>query len=421
MTHPARIVVTSPPATQRGGVLVLFVVGMVAILAVAGLALDGGHSMLSKSRLQNAVDAAALHSAKLLNDSGDEALAEAAAFGMFAANANGAGNSEMARAYADGSLSVTVEFSATLNPFLPGTTPAEYVRVRAENFTLPAWFVSIVGVAEKRVAASAVAGPSPTIDYACNLMPMMVCGDPSAGGPYWGYEVGQPQVLKSSTTSGQWEVGPGNFQLIQLGGSGANVVRHAMAGSYAGCLARDDVIDTQPGNEVGPVAQGLNTRFGRYQGPMSGMQSTYPPDVVTEQPFPALTYNSTTGAIMQGGAVVTDSGDLDFSYQDYVDRRDGLNHDYAPAPEGIGAYNRREAAVAIGDCSGSNSGQSQIPLLGFGCFFLLQEVSQQGNQSHVYGEFIQDCQTGGMPGPEPNDGEGPYIIQLYRDFSSNDS
>ena len=48
---------------------------------------------------------------------------------------------------------------------------------------------------------------------------MMVCGDPAAGPPYWGYTPGQPDVLKTSTSSGgNWEVGPGNFQLIRLGG-----------------------------------------------------------------------------------------------------------------------------------------------------------------------------------------------------------
>jgi hypothetical protein len=326
----------------------------------------------------------------------------------------------MAAAYASGAITVTVEFSSTLSPFVPGSSPAEYVRVRAQNFTMPAWLTVVLGVDEKEVAASAVAGPSPTINQACNLMPMMVCGDPAVGPPYWGYAPGQPDVLKSSTS--EFEVGPGNFQLIRLGeGQGGAVVREGMAGNYDACLATDELIETEPGNTVGPVVQGLNTRFGSYLGPMKGMQSTYPPDVVTQQPIPPLSYDSDTDEIAQGGTVVTDSSDLDFSFTDYQARVGAGSFDYPPAPAGIGSFQRREVAIAIGDCSTATNGQGQVPLLGFGCFFLLQEASQKGNESHVYGEFIEDCRTGGMPGPAPTTIPGPYIIQLYRDYGSNDS
>ena len=45
---------------QQGAVMVLLAAGLAALLAVAGLALDGGNLFLNKSKLQNAVDAAAL-------------------------------------------------------------------------------------------------------------------------------------------------------------------------------------------------------------------------------------------------------------------------------------------------------------------------------------------------------------------------
>lgn len=407
---------------QRGAVMILFVIAMVAILGMAGLALDGGHAMLNKTRLQNTVDAAALNAAKVLDDTADTALAQNAALSMFADNASAAGNHELADAYNAGELLVTIEFSSTLDPFAPGSSPAAYARVRAQNFTLPGWFIPILGIADMQVAASAVAGPSPTIDNACNLMPMMVCGEPAAGPPYWGYTPGQPQVLKSSTTNGDWEVGAGNFQLIRLGdGQGGAVVREAMAGNYDACLASDDVIETEPGNTIGPVAQGLNTRFGRYLGPLSGSQATYPPDVVTQQPVPELAYDSATDTIMQGGTAITDGDELDFGHADYVARVQAGDYDYQPSPTDIGAFQRREVAVAIGDCSSSTNGQGELPLLGFGCFFLLQEAVQQGNESHVYGQFIEDCRAGGVPGSSPTTIPGPYIIQLYRDFASSDS
>jgi hypothetical protein len=267
-----------------------------------------------------------------------------------------------------------------------------------------------------------VAGPSPTITQACNIMPMMVCGNPAAGPPFFGYTPGQPQVLKTSTTNGSWNVGPGNFQLIRLGGGqGGADVRQAMAGGFDGCIDAGQSIETEPGNTIGPVVQGFNTRFGQYLGPMGGQQDTYPPDVVVRQPTPPLQYDSATNTITQNNQPITDATQIDFNHEDYVARVDSGNFDYAPSPNGIGAYQRREAAIAIGDCSTTTNGQGTVPLLGFGCFHLLQEAEQKGNESFIYGQFIDSCRAGGMPGPAPTTVPGPYTIQLYRDYGSTDS
>ena len=48
---------------QGGAALVLVTIGMLAMLAVAGLALDASHSIANNTRLQNTVDAAALAAA----------------------------------------------------------------------------------------------------------------------------------------------------------------------------------------------------------------------------------------------------------------------------------------------------------------------------------------------------------------------
>jgi hypothetical protein len=77
--------------------------------------------------------------------------------------------------------------------------------------------------------------------------------------------------------------------------------------------------------------------------------------------------------------------------------------------------------MPIADCSGSNTGNSSLPVLGFGCYFLLQRAVQQGQENYVYGEFIDGCLGAGNPGPEPDDTFGPYRIQLYDDVGSGDS
>lgn len=408
---------TSLRHKQRGAVMILVVIGMIAMLGLVGLALDGGHAMLNKTRLQNAVDAAALSAAKELDLAGDTLLARNAAISAFSANGAAAGNGELGKAYTGGVIDLEIQFSATLNPFVPGTAPAEYVRVRARNFRLPAWFATVVGATEKIVAATAVAGPSPTIDTACNIAPMMVCGDPDAGPPFWGYTPGEPDVLKASTSGS--EVGPGNFQLIRLGdNTGGADIRLAMAGNYDGCASTTETVETEPGNTVGPVVQGINTRFGSYAGPMVGEESTYPPDVITTQPSPPLSYDSETDTIYQGSSAITTADDLSYEYEDYGDAIEQESFDVAPP---TGHYQRREVAIPIGDCSTTTNGAGDVPVLGFGCYFLLQEAQQKGNESHVYGQFVENCNAGGVPGPAPGDAPGLYIIQLYKDPDSPDA
>ena len=424
---------------QHGAALILVAVGMVALLLMAGLALDGGHIFLNKTRLQNTVDAAALSAAKTIDETkGSTSEATTAAMAAFSNNAAAYGNAELQRSYGggSGSLSVTVQYSATLRPFTPGAPNGPYVRVIATGFTMPAWLVSLAGVAEKTVAATAVAGPSPTLDrQVCNLAPMMVCGDPSkdpAEGPnnFWGYEQGAPDVLKTAA-SGHWEgtPGPGNFQLIRLGGSGAAVVRENLAGGYPGCLSMGDTIETEPGNSVGPVAQGLNTRFGQYAGPMGGTDGQYPPDVVTDAQAPKLVAGEdpVTGedTVLQNGQLVTieNAGELLYDYDEYKeDLKDVSSYDYQPRElGGIGEYERRKVTIPVGDCSTTTNGHGFVPLLGFACFFLLQPAEQKGNEAHVFGQFVGDCTVNGVPGVNPGTGPEPYRIQLYDDPDSKDS
>ncbi|MNG10521.1 hypothetical protein D3C84_939940 [compost metagenome] len=56
-----------------------------------------------------------------------------------------------------------------------------------------------------------------------------------------------------------------------------------------------------------------------------------------------------------------------------------------------------------------------MPVLGYGCFFLVQTVSQQGNQAQIFGQFVTDCAGDSVPGPVVDE-LGPKIIQLYKTY-----
>jgi Flp pilus assembly protein TadG len=412
---------------QRGAALVFIVAALATLILAAALALDVGHATLNKSRLQNATDAAALAAAKILDNTKSTALATTEAFTAFQNNANSSGDQELAAAYGNGTgqIALTVQYSATLPPFVAGSPIGPYVRVTANGFTRPTWFATLAGISQITLSATAVSGPSPSVNQSCNLAPMLVCGNPAAGAAgNWGYALNAPTVLKQAAPGGNTAIGPGNFQLIQLGGTGANIVRQNLAGGFQGCTTVGNSVQTETGNEAGPTAQGLNTRFGDYSGPMAGTQAQYPPDVITTQPNPNLSVVDNGGGsftIKQGSTVITAQNiNLIFNYQTYMAELPySADYTYQPIPTGIGAFNRRVLAVPVGDCSGSSGGSTTVPVLGFACYFLLQHAVQQGINDYVIGQFIGTCNADGTPGPAPSSGPQPYQIQLYRDYGNS--
>lgn len=396
------------PQRQRGIVLVLYTIGMVAITGMAGLALDMGHAFLNKTRLQNALDAGALSAARTLSDNLGVGAAEAAARATFGEHAPGMSGA------ASEPLALTVQFSATLDPFVAGAGDADarFVRLRVANFSMTLWLARVLpGVGDSLTfGGSAVAGPlplgSPPDGQVCDLAPFVVCAEAAPGGGYdadcsdgscYGYDVGASSeiVLKTGAGSGGWEVGPGNYQLIRLNcGAGANCLRENLAGKYPGCATLGDSVTTEPGGNVGPVAQGLNTRFGQYRGPVSA--DDYPPD--------AVTHSSSS-----------------FWYNDYLDRLANGPYDFTPVEQGgTGVPMRRVLAVVFGDCSSTTNGRGDVPVVGVGCYFMTRPAEQNGQQQ-VYGQLVDTCRMSGDVAENPAPGSAGHMIVLYKDPDSGDS
>jgi hypothetical protein len=403
------------PKRERGIVLVLYAVGMVAIVGMAGLALDMGHAFLNKTRLQNALDAGALSAARTLSDSAGVVSAQSSAlatFNLHLAGELGAANPP---------LVPTVQFSATLAPFVPGAgdADAKFVRLSVPSFSMTIWLARVLpGVGDSlTLGGSAVAGPlplgSPPDGMVCDLAPFVLCAGASPGGGFdtdcsdgscYGYSLGANNeiVLKTGAGGGGWEVGPGNYQLIQLNcGPGADCVRENTAGKYPGCANLGSTVTTKPGNNVGPVAQGFNTRFGEYQGPVSA--EDYPPDAVTYSNYDTVTNTNT------------------FWYSDYLERLNNKQYDHPTVEQGgNGVPMRRVLAVPFGDCSSTTNGQGNVPVLGVGCYFMTRPAEQNGQQ-RVYGQLVDECRMSGDVAENPAPGPGGYIIVLYKDPDSGDS
>jgi len=415
---------------QQGIVMVMTAVAMVAIIAMTGLALDGGHVLLTKTRLQNMVDSAALSGAKTLDQTNDIPQAIAAVSDAFTRNANFLGNHEIAAALSAGAISVTKEFSSTLDPFVSGSVPARYVRVAVANLALSPWLIQVIGFNSKRTSASAVAGPSPTLSSnICDIAPMMICGeenDPLDDSEMYGYDVSDAFVLKYAANQ-EGELGAGNFQLIQVGDqSGGAGIRDGLAGAYesGNCLSKGEYVETEPGNTVGPVVQGLNTRFGMYAGGGKKYEEDYPGDFVGDPdvhvPNPPLEMSETgTPIFPDNSSYQYPSADIDnYTYTEYDAGYAAFNS--ADAIESK-QYHRRILTVPVGECSGEINGKSDVKVFGFTCIYLIQPVKQQGLIAHVYGQMVNDCDTEGTFSIEPVTGPEPTKIILYKDPNNLDA
>jgi Putative Flp pilus-assembly TadE/G-like len=398
--------------------MVLVTVAMLALIAVAGLAIDTAHVLLNKSRLQSALDAAALAAAKVLDQTGgNTASATIAANSVFGLNV--AAYPELQNAVSGG-LSMTTQYSSTLIPFTAGTTPAKFVRAAITGFSTSMSLVSVLGFTSLNVAGSAVAGPSAPLQQVCNIVPILMCGSAAAGGPLYGYSVNQvlglsqvPGNINSSTS-----LGPGNFNLLSIGGTGGSVVRTNFAGSYSACASVGNTVTTETGVAAGPVAQGVNTRFNQYGGGLSAVN--YPPDVINNTAHQTSLTGTTALGIHQGSTLVTNASQISFNWANYNALELSGPYDTQPLPTGTGEFRRREVAVPIGDCSVQANGKTSLPVLGFACLFLLQPLPNSGQQN-LYAQVTGGCDAAGRPSGASGANPGPHVIELYKSAGSPDS
>lgn len=398
---------------QRGLVLVMVTVAMLALVGVAALSIDVSHAVLNKARLQNSVDAAALAAAIVMDSEGTNAQATTAANSTLNNVAAATGNSEMDFSNA----TVTVEYSndPTIFPQSSGYNANldTYVRVTVSAYSLDNFFAYLFGV-DKQLVSSAVAGPSPGIDVV-NVVPMAVCEGDSGTGGSTGYDTGELYALKIAEQN-QSDMGSGNYQLLDFG-SGADTVRKALAGGYEGSVGVGDTVITKPGNTIGPVGQGLNTRFGAYSG--GGLSaSDFPSDIYVKEPDTKATLDNDGNIVYNDESVEGEP----WGYEDYNDALPDCSGDSDCKMDSGGQHDRRILVVPIVDCTGASGGTSSFTVTALGCFFMLQKAptSNSGKEA-VFGEFISDCTaSGGNPGQDSSN-EGPYTIVLYKDPGGDES
>jgi Flp pilus assembly protein TadG len=380
---------------QDGIVLALTVIAMLALVGLAALVLDMGQLYVDKARLQNAVDAAALSAAKTLELAGNSAAATgaatAAANQAFTATMAAPGNTGL------GGLTLTMQYSTTVNPFANGTAPPNFARASV-TYTRPNRLAQALGIANTATGARAVAGPSPSLNTVCNILPIAACATGAA--PTYGLVDGKAYIIQDQ------DVGQGNFRNVRLGcGTGQSCVRDGMAGKDNSCFTIGNNLTTEPGVGAGPNAQGLNQRFncpGGYQ-TCGGFAGDTLPDKVADGVYP--------DTLAQYDAAYANGT---FNY---------------PTPSGL--EGRRMVAVAMINQAActlpASGGVNSVAIAGFGCFFLTQPIPNGKDDCGIVGQPKMNrpicaifrantsCAEVGIPGPAPGTGAGPSTIVLYND------
>ena len=227
------------PSREAGQTLVLITVMMVGLLGIAGFAIDYGFWALNKNQVQSAADASALAGASQLP--AGQASAGSTAQSQYAKN---------------GAASDSVGVSTTTN-----LTANDSVTVNASR-NVATWFTNLFGVHSVTVKGAARATiESFTTVNGVNVMP-------------WGvlkasYVTGQNYPIYTKDTANA-NNGALSLPYVQSAScpvpNGASVYRDEISGTTPVCpVSVGESLDTKPGNNAGPTAQGLNIRITTWQ------------------------------------------------------------------------------------------------------------------------------------------------------------
>lgn len=231
-----------PGARRRrpapGQVAVIMVLALPVLLLSISLCVDVGNLYVNRTKIQTAVDAAALAGANWLPDYQSQAITTAKNYAI----TNGIKSSEIE--------SVTVATNQkSLTVTVSRDVPCYFCMVMGEGTA----YASSGGTTGVR--ALAIAGIVP-ISAAYGVVPLAI-------------DYRTDLSFGNEVTLKMGQVGAGNWDPLALGGQGASIYRSNLADGYQGQIKVGDELSTETGNVVGPTNQGITTR-------LSAGQTEYP-------------------------------------------------------------------------------------------------------------------------------------------------
>ena len=314
---------------ERGVVIIWSAFFMIMMLGFVALGIDVAKIMATRTELQNAADAAALAGASGLN-------LETGQLDPDSAVTRAQQTSAYNKAFVDAPVSVTLLAADVQVDPNENTCKVTVRRNPSTDGAMITHIAQVLGIKTVDVNATATAKAERVCGVCERLAPMAALAPPGED-----FQVGCSRTYE--LVRGEGDGANGNWQLLSFpdctegqcagmsGTGGADYLRCLLEHGYACCVDVNDIVDTKPGLNAGPV--------------MSALQDRWDADI---DRTPNICYTAYRG---NGSRVV-----------------------HVPKTESLGA------------------GRNQVRILGFSAFFLKQRPV--GGGQPVYAEFVYDMVPG---------------------------
>ena len=282
---------------ERGSILATSAVAMLSVLLAVGLGVDISRFYLNKTELQNAADAAALAGVYGLTGYSpgiDEAVARAVkVMNSYEFNHTDVSFPEENVTFAI-NLNDANYMSASQAKLQP--TNIRFVKVVTPEMPVGVSFTAFVLGNSRDMTAEATAGKSVPVNEICPWLPAFILDNElapiSPGGTY---------TFRLAPGD---HVSPGNYQLLAPIASGGSGDREGMATGVNWCVRTGQVVKTKPGVTSGAIRQGINSRFGIYNGGLDPADA--PADWNVKENIPHRNYGTDREAPRDGQEGVRD-------------------------------------------------------------------------------------------------------------------
>jgi len=242
---------------------------MAALWCVA-LAVDVGKVMAARTELQAAADAAALAGASAIDPDTGEIVQDSA-------RVRAAAVAFRNEAYEGVTTPIVIDPAVDVEFPTPNRVRVTVRREDATGNPVVLHFAQTVGIPNLDVRARATAEAQQLTDICEGLAPFAPAQPPN-GIPF-SSDCDSTYLLKVGAQENQ----QGNFQLLEypecneddFTGGGASAVSYYIVNGYDCCVGIGDEIETQPGNEVGPVKTALEDRWDADSDTESDCYQTY--------------------------------------------------------------------------------------------------------------------------------------------------
>lgn len=358
---------------QRGAVAIIVALSIFVLMGFAGLVLDLGKLFVTKTELQNSVDACALAAARELTggDVGQLTLAENA--GIETGTRHKVllqGESVVLRQNQDVTFSETLNGTYLTKDAVANPLSMRFARCTAERTDIVNWFMQILGISNQKVSATAVA--SLVSGQTSCAIPVAICSS------VWETAKGTPGIWVEGALGPKGELsGAAKFVDYSSPAGGASELNAMLAGP--GVCARPAI-----GSEVGEggvkssLSKGWNSRFGIYANSIESDPSEAGfarPDksgyAYTDMSFPAK-FNAFADFTSKRNSNAPYQGD------DLTGLRaqGGGNETMGKAfLEANGDNSRRVAIAAVVDCDVLDEGGPTAPVIDWACVFMLHPIN----------------------------------------------